>query len=454
MSIFQFLRILAARRIFMLIALMSCVSVATAMTFVLPKRYKASARIIMDIVKPDPVTGQVIANQFLHAYTNTQIELIRDPQVAGQVVDQMGWASAPALINAYQRSTNGRGGDIRRWLSEKIIEGTKVDVVENSNILEISYSDAAPGQAKQIVDAIRSAFIESTLHSRRETAGKTADWYKDQVEKAKTLLAAAEAQRTKYARDNGIVLQSDNVDLENARLAALSSQSAAQASTERQIYANDTAPAINLAKTQLEQITQQIGQAAQTLGPNHLTYQALLRQRSVLEAEVARERRTAHTAIEGNADAAFQAQKSKVVAQRDRIDELNVMQRDIDVKRAQYVDASKRFGELRMQADVGEAGLLPLGEATVPDKAYFPNKPLIIGGSVGFGAGLGIGLSLMIELMRRRVRSTEDLVYGSQAEVLALIGGGARQASWLRRMAYALERKLAARRLKHAVVPS
>ena len=93
MSIFQFLRILAARRLFLLIALISCFSVATVMTFILPKRYKASARLMLDIVKPDPVTGQVIANQFLRAYTNTQIELIRDQQVAG-LQDQLAFAYA------------------------------------------------------------------------------------------------------------------------------------------------------------------------------------------------------------------------------------------------------------------------------------------------------------------------------------------------------------------------
>jgi len=434
MSIFQFLRILAARRLFMLAALISCVTVATGMSFILPKRYKATARVMLDIVKPDPVTGQVIANQFLHAYTNTQIELIRDQGVAGQVVDQLGWETAPSVVNAYQAANHGKGSDIRRWLGDQIIENTKVDLVENSNILEISFSAESAEEAKRIVGLIRNTFIDSTLHSRRDTAGKTADWYRDQVDKAKTLLSTAEASRTEYARSNHIVLQADNVDLENARLQALSSQSAAQASQGQQIYVGDTAPAVNVAKTQLEQVKQQITQAAVALGPNHPTYQALVRQRSVLEAEVSRERTTAHTYVKGNAEAAFQSQKSVVVAQRDKVDQLNLMQRDIDVKRQQYMEASKRAGELRMEADVGEAGLSVLGDPSVPEKPYFPNKPLIIGGSVAFGGALGIVLSLLIEMLHRRVRSVEDLEYGAQAEVLASIGEGKRANSIVRRI--------------------
>ncbi len=422
MSIFQFLRILLARRLFLLTALISCVSVATVAAFILPKNYKASARLMLDIVKPDPVTGQVIANQFLRAYTNTQIELIRDQQVAGLVVDQMGWMSSPAVINAYQSATGGRGQDMRHWLADKVIQSTKADLIENSNILEISYADRSPADAARVVAAIRTAFIDSTLQARRDTAGKTADWYKIQVEKARTLLASAEAARTQFARDNHIVLQADNVDLESARLQALSSQSATQASAERQVYRGDSAPAINTAKTQLEQLNQQIAQAAATLGPNHPSYQLLLRQRGVLAAEVERERRTAQTQVQGDAQGAFEAQKTRVVAQRDKVDQLNLMQRDIDVKRQQYVEASKRFGELRMEADVGEAGLVTLGDVIVPDKAYFPNKPLIIGGALGFGLALGIVLSLLIELVQRRVRCPEDLEYGAGVEVFATIG--------------------------------
>jgi uncharacterized protein involved in exopolysaccharide biosynthesis len=422
MSLFQFLRILYARRMFLLIALISCVSVATVAAFVLPKQYKASARVMLDIVKPDPVNGQVIANQFLHAYTNTQIELIRDQQVAGLVVDQMGWMSSPEVISAYQRSTGGKGQDMRHWLASRVIDGTKADLIENSNILEISYTDRSAADAARIAGALRSAFIDSTLQSRRDLAGRAADWFKTQVDKAKILLADAEAARTQFARSNSIVLQADNVDLESARLQALSSQSATQASAERQVYPGDAAPAINTAKTQLEQIDQQLAQAKLVIGPNHPTYQLLQRQRGVLEAEVARERRTAHTKTQGDAQAAFAEQKARVVAQRDKIDQLNLMQRDIDVKRQQYVEASKRLGELRMEADVSEAGLTSLGDVIVPDKPYFPNKPLIIGGAVGFGAALGIVLSLLIELVQRRVRCAEDLEYGVSAEVLATIG--------------------------------
>lgn len=453
MSLFQFLRILAARRHFLIIALLSCVITATAASFVLPKRYKASARVLLDIVKPDPVTGQVIANQFLRAYTNTQIEMIRDQQVAGQVADDLGWTTSSGLYGAYQSATNGKGSDFKAWLGQQIIDGTKVDMVENSNILEISYTDTSAAQARAIVAAIRRAFIATALRTRRDEAGKAADWYKDQVEKAKLVLANAEAQRTQFARANHIVLQADNVDIENARLAALSSQSAAQATQQRQVFAGDTAPAINVAKTQLEQVTQQLAQTAQTLGPNHPTIQALQRQRLVLEAAVARERRTAQTVTLGDAEQAYTRQKARVVAQRDKVDQLNLMQRDIDVKRQQYMEATRHFGELRMQADATDAGLLPLGEVIVPDKPFFPNRPLIIGGATGFGLALGIVVSLLIELTRRRIRGIDDLVFATGTEVFSQIGDGARRSGWLRRAMRHAERWWRHRRMQRVEVP-
>ena len=450
MSLIQFLRILAARRWIMLAALLSCVLVAAVVTSILPKRYEATARVMLDTATPDPITGATIGNQY-RAFAKTQTELIQDEQTAGRVVDQLGWTNEPTLLSQYASTTNGKGNDVRRWLAQQILDVTTARLVAESNIIEIKYTSTSPDAAKRIADLIRQTYIDLTLEIRRKGAGRNADWYRDQADKAKQLLVNAEAERSKFAKQNGIVLQADNTDIENSKLNALSTQSASAATTPTATYA---APVTTGAATvQLETINQQIAQAAQTLGPNHPGYQALLRQKTVVESAAARERASgggvkgpSANAYVAQVNSAYEAQKNRVVGQRDKVDQLTQMNRDIDVKRDQYLKSAQRAADLRLQATTAESGVSLLGDPTVPDKPSYPKIPLIMGGAIGFGGALGVCLALLIELLGRRVRSDEDLVYAAKAPVFAIIGQPENSNAWYRRLARWVQARSAARR--------
>ena len=449
MSLIQFLRILMARRAIMLAALLSCFAVAMVISQLLPPRYQARSRIILDIVKPDPVTGQLISTQFLRAYTRTQIELIKDYRTAGQVVDQLGWTNDPGFIAQYAADTDGEGTDIRRWAAQRIIDGTNAQLIESSNILEITYTGTSADSARAIADMIRTAYIQESLQARREAASRTADWYRDQTDKALLVLTAAEKARTDFARENGIVLQAGNTDLESSKLAALSQQTAIPMPS----FAGAAGPPP--AALQLDQINQQLAQAATTLGPNHPVFQSLQRQRAIAEAEMRRQMAAQSGMAPGGSSAgqiesAYQAQKSRVLAQRDKIDQLNLLQSDIDLKRDQYQKAAQRAAELRLEADVAETGLDPLGNAVAPEKPSFPNVPLIAFGSIGLGLGLGICLALLIEMLGRRVRSDDDLEGAAKAPVFAIIGDRRDPDGWVRKIMRILDRK--SRRHANAMV--
>jgi polysaccharide biosynthesis transport protein len=118
---------------------------------------------------------------------------------------------------------------------------------------------------------IREVYIETTIDMRRESAGRNADWYLEQSEKAKLALTASETQRAKYAKDNNIALQGGAVlDVESAKLATLTNQSAS-ASSVLQTAPGEAPTPPGGATLQLAAINQQLAQAAETLGPNHPT---------------------------------------------------------------------------------------------------------------------------------------------------------------------------------------
>lgn len=430
MNIVQFFRILWARRWIILPAFLVCVTTATLVVQFLPERYKATTRLVLDTFKPDPVTGQVMSSQFMRAFVQTQTELIEDYATAGRVVDELGWANDPANIAAFNASPAAGTGDIRRWLARQIIGNTNANVIEGSNILEISYSDSSPERAERIANMIRTAFLAQSLSAKRQAATKSADWYAQQAEAARQALLAAVEARTAFVKKSGIVLTETGTDLDTQKLAQLQGQSALPPPVAI------TAGGMGPAQLQLAQIDQQLQQAATNLGPNHPAFQALQRQREVYAKAAAQERAQAgggSGSSQGAIQSATNAQRARVLGNRQEVDELAQLQRDVSLKQDQYMKAAQRVADLRLEASSNDTGMSTLSEATAPDAPYYPKVPMIIGGAAGFGLGLGLLVALLVELLGRRVRSPEDLETAVDAPIMGVVQSRASLAARLRR---------------------
>lgn len=417
MSLIQFLRMLYARRMIVLATFLSCLITAAITAFVLPPRYEARARIMLDVLKPDPVTGQVMTNNFMRAYTVTQIETLKGTGVAGRVVDQLGWANDANMLSRYEKENTDPGADARLWLARQVSDNIQANVLEGSNILEIVYNGPSAESAKQMADLIRQAYKDEALQEKRRSSGESADWYRQQADKAKKALEIAETERTSFAKANGIVLPTDNSpDLETSKLQTLSQQTVAVAA------APGVAAQINPMQAQIEAVNQQLAQAAATLGPNHPTYQALERQKKLYESLAAKSGGGVGGINTGAVEGAYERQRARVIGERDKVDQLQRLQNEVLLKRDQYLKAAQRAAELQLEASTTSASITDMGPTTSSTTPSFPNRPLIIGTAAASGIGLGILLALLIELLNRRVRSEDDLEVAAGAPVFAVVG--------------------------------
>lgn len=166
MNFEQIFRLLWARRMVIVIATIACLFAATVAGMILPPRYEAHARVMLNVVKPDPVTGEIIASQFARAYVKTQTELIRDYRIAGRVVDILNWGSSPELAERYANRRSDDLRDFRRWMAQIVINNTNAKLIEGSNILDISYTAPSPQGAAAVADrAWRSAGANRMHHA-------------------------------------------------------------------------------------------------------------------------------------------------------------------------------------------------------------------------------------------------------------------------------------------------
>lgn len=414
MSIFQFFRILGARWAIIAITLAAALVAAIMVIKLVPPRYEARSRVMLDIFSADPVTGEQMAANSARAYISTQSEMIRDYRVVGRVVDRLGWTGSASLSQAYQQS--GSEMDFRRWLAQRIIDNTTVSALPGSNILEITYSGNQPEAAATIADALREAYEDQTILFRQQAAARNAEWFRRQTTELREQLTVAERRKAEFERANGVLLNDDNTDTDSARLAALASAPPPMQMTT----AGPAVPAVSPSQGQLAQIDAAIAAASQQLGPNHPDLQNMQRQRAVIAANAARELSAARAAAAAatprttgpSAAAMFDAQRSRVLAQRGKLAEARQLLTEVTGLRAQLARTSERAVQLDQEAQATETGLTRLGSATAPDAPSFPRTIPVLLGSIALGLGLGVLLALLVELLNRRVRSVDDLMIG------------------------------------------
>lgn len=436
MNLIQFLRILVARRWMIILPAVACVVVAAAVAFMLPKRYPATARVILDIVKPDPVTGESISGADARGYVRTQIQLIKDMRVAGLVVDRLGLANNPDMIAAYRETGRSEtDGGVRAWLGQQIIDSTDAGLLGGSNILELRYQASDPQTARQIVTALRDAYVESSLRYRIDSAASTGGWFSEQAQKAQQALTAAERAMARHMEEHGIILVGD-LDSETARLQQLAasvqeargSQTAIEANVNARL-AND--PVVDQLRIQLAAINEELALTASRLGPNHPSYKSMEARKRATERQIAQAQSNSVTGVDAatSASKASLADLERQLAEQERLvlerkpvlDELVRLSRDVSLKRSIYERALSRTEDLKMQADVTQTGLIILGDPVASTTPSYPKIPLIITLAGLVGLAFGVFAAIVTEFVARRVRGSEDLAYAAGAPVMVTV---------------------------------
>ncbi|MGH6911646.1 MAG: hypothetical protein ACREE0_08405, partial [Phenylobacterium sp.] len=230
-----------------------------------------------------------------------------------------------------------------------------------------------------------------------------------------------------YERANGIVMQGEQAgaqqDVESARLTAIVGQAAAAPTAMLSAPVTQS----STSSLQLAQIDAALAQNAEKLGPNHPQMQQLRAQRALVASVVAKEQAASRngpntSAIVGQISRQLQEQQARVIGQRDKIEKLRQLQSEVDLRREQYKKTAERAADLSLEAGTTDSGLSPIGVVVIPTTPAFPNKLLILVGSLGLGGGLGLVLAVLIELLNRRVRGVEDLDFDKHLSCLAVVG--------------------------------
>src|SRR5438309_11553980 len=109
MSLQQFLMILRGRLVLVLAILIGTVAAVVAASLVLPKKYSATAAVVVDVKSPDPITGIMLHAMVMPGYMATQRDIISSDRVAQKVVKLLKLDEVAGTKEQWLENTQGKG---------------------------------------------------------------------------------------------------------------------------------------------------------------------------------------------------------------------------------------------------------------------------------------------------------------------------------------------------------
>ena len=443
MTIQQFLLILRARIWLVVLITIAAMALALGVSLMLEKQYTAEASVLVDVKGSEPLPGSGVPVQFLPGYMATQIDIINSERVARRVVERLKLDQSAVAREQWLADTEG-AGDIRVWLADLLKRKLEVRPSRDSTVVHIGFTGTDPAFAAVVANAFAASYIDVNLELKVEPARQYAQWFDERTASLREKLEVAQSKLSAFQRENGIVATDERLDVENARLAELSSQLVAvQAqrvdshSRQAQTGSAETLPEVMQngliqglkAELARQEATRQ--QLAGRLGRNHPELARADAEIASLRDRIAAEVRRVASSIgttsrvndrrESEIRASLDAQKQRVLELKGQRDQIAVLQRDVENAQRTYDMVTQRLAQTSLESQNQQTNVVVLTPAVAPIEHSRPRTLLNAIVATFLGLLVGISSALLRELADQRVRGVADLADTLDMPVLGVI---------------------------------
>jgi len=449
-GVLAFLRTLKARRLIVLWAVIVGGAVALATGLLLPKTYFASAKVLVDSIQKDTITGLYEPRLRVSEFLGQQAAIAGSRAVALETINAL---EADRTIDLsefeaqWRRKTGGElvaGNDLKLWAADQLLDNVKVaaDAVEGT--IEIGFAGGDPAEAARIANSLASSYMKTVLDQRQRRAARNAASFSEERRSLERDLENAQIELNRFRERQGILaVGAERLDAAEVELASLTTR-LAEARAERSEAASlraqaegvasenlltiplpEGAHAGRTAQERLGLVNAQLDRVAERYGERYPDYVETLKEKRALEASILQtvidraefaERKL--KALETNA-----AAKKVEVVELHRVKEAyDILENRVNASRETYALVANRTLQETLQSRVGNVDVILLSRATPPDHPAAPPLPVIVLIGLLFGAALGATAAVAMEFHEGQVREANVVRHLLRAPVLAEIG--------------------------------
>lgn len=435
MSLQQFLSVLWARRWLALLILGLCVGAGIASGLLMPRKYTASASLLIDTSRNDPLTASPYWSGPSPSYLSTQIDILTSTRVAQQVVRKLKLTERADLRALWEKDGKDSGGgiDLENWLVARLGKAIEVKPARDSNVVTLSVTASEALEAAQLANAFAQAYLDVALSLRVDPARQFTSLFDGRSRELRASMEQAQARLVEFQREKGVIVTDDRIDVEVSRLNELSSQltalqAVAAESSSRQVLVQSGSgdglqevlghPMLVGMRSDLGHAEARLQELSARLGENHPQVleatASIASLRSRLEIETRRVAgsvglaNSVNRSREAQLRGTLEAQRAKVLRLRSVRDEGLALLREVETARQAYDGVISRLNQthLESQATLGNAHIL--GEATPPQSPTSPRLLVNAAASLAIGLLLALGAVVASESADPHVRSVQD----------------------------------------------
>jgi len=442
-------------------------------TFLLPRKYRADLKVLLKndrvntIVSLDQkAEGIYYLDEVGEARLNTEIELMRSPEVLREVVQRSGLADREPSKFATKRID---------LAVKHLQENLAIAPVRRSNVIAASYVSHDPKLAANVLRLLRERYID--FHLQLHSAPKAAKVFQQMAEDYRRQRDNAQAELDAFKKQHVIASLPDEKALTLQRISDLGKQwSDAQVEITRsqnqrsklQDLIGSTPAIVEKERRsmpnqlEMEQLNMTLVgleskrvEAAARYQPTdrvitdldeqiRLTREALAKAQATKSEEISTERNTLHVAAQSDfmkleAELAGLTRQSREIGEQLQSQKKRLA--DLDGETAAYDNLNRsvtRFTELNQTYEKkasevaagellderGVANVAIVEDPIVPSLAIFPKRSLLLLVSFLWSVAVGLASALIFDLTAKRVEPPYDLELALDAPVIGLLPDG------------------------------
>jgi succinoglycan biosynthesis transport protein ExoP len=439
LTLHQILVILRARWTIAAYVFTGVVTAVLVLSLIWPKQYTAEASVVVD-AKSDPVAangnGAAPMGQLVSTYVDTQADIIGSERVAQRVVKTLRLDQQPEAIRRWAKEP---GEDISvpiadYLLNKKVVVAPVHDSqAHTSNVIDISVTWSDPRTAAALANGFAQTAIDTNIELKVEPAKQYAAWFEQRSQALRVDLQAKQKHLSDFQTANGIVATDEKLDLENARLAELSTELVTiqglrqeSQSRQRQIGSDINSlpevlqsPVIQSLKAALAQADAKREDVAARLGKNHPDYKEVAGEISNLHARIAQESANIAASLgsanqvnvrrEADVRAALEAQKQKVLDLKHQHDQAAILESDVAAAQRNLDEVTQRLAQSSLESLTQQTNVVQLTTAAAPLNPSSPKLIINLALGIFLGGVLAVGAAFAVEMRNRRIREDEDM---------------------------------------------
>lgn len=468
------------RRRYALIIFATVIGLALCVVYlrITPPTYTAQVKVLIGNPKAQFLQQQSLLSEPVFDFNQleTQIQLIRSSAIASDVIKQLKLlddpdfnGSRPTLTSLIQRlralffpQPDQANNKPRELTANDLIDAfqdrLKASRVNNSSVVEISFSSSNAVRAAEIANAVANAYIADQLNARFETNRSATAWLQDRLRALNDQALSAEREVNAYRIQNNIIpsggtsIDEQRLNDLNSRLIATRAQTAEaltrfnnytsvlQTSSENSNVTGtlgavgaDTlnSPVINNLRQQYLELVRRESEWAARFGRNHLTVINLRTRMQDLRSSILDEVRRLAEASRNDYESAKQRQQeiekqlTEAVSISRATNTAEITLRELEIRAKNYRSLYDTF--LQRYTGSTQQETFPISDARViypatpPDSKSKPKTSLILALGLFGGVGLGIGLGLLRDVMDGVFRTPAQLESTLHLHCLSLV---------------------------------